>query len=109
LYELITARLPILANDLPYLRDVVAGNGFGLIRKLETGADFAAAIDEMFEDFPAGVERFRESMIKSGNSFAWSAEEQKLLSLYRPLVTTVRGMSDRAAHPSRAGTQVSAG
>jgi glycosyltransferase involved in cell wall biosynthesis len=82
LYELITARLPILANDLPYLRDVVAANGFGLIRKLEAPADFASAIDEMFVDFPAGTARFRDSMIRSGDRFAWSVEHEKLLSLY---------------------------
>lgn len=104
LYEFIVARLPVVANDLPYLRDVVADNGFGVIWKLDTPADFAAAIDRVFEDFPAGAERFRAAMMRSGNRFAWSAQEEKLLSLYRPFVTVehaaTRKSAGGAARPS---------
>jgi glycosyltransferase involved in cell wall biosynthesis len=82
LFEFITARLPIIANDLPFLRDVVAGNDFGVVRKLDTPADFAAAIDSMFADIPGGTEHFRRSLIRSGNRFGWSVQQEKLLSLY---------------------------
>jgi glycosyltransferase involved in cell wall biosynthesis len=87
LFEFITARLPIIANDLPFLRDVVANNGFGVIRKLETPADYAAAIDTMFDDFPTRTEHFRNSLLASGSRFAWCVEQEKLLSLYRQFLT----------------------
>ncbi len=100
LFEFIAARLPIIANDLPFLRDVVAGNDFGVVRKLDTAADLAAAIDSMFDDFPARTEHFRNSLIGAGDRFAWSVEQKKLLSLYRPFLATEHRVAAQASLPA---------
>src|SRR6185436_15313716 len=102
---------PIIANDLPFLRDTVAGNDFGVVRKLDTAADIAAAIDRMFEASGTDRERFRRSLMASGNRFAWSVEEEKLLALYRPFVPSGRALPlrDATARPSSARTQAFTG
>jgi glycosyltransferase involved in cell wall biosynthesis len=109
LFEFIAARLPMIANDLPFLRDTVAGNDFGVIRKLETPADIAGAIDSMFDASGADRERFRRSLMASGDRFAWPVEKEKLLALYRPFVPSGRAAPNRDGKaPSPARTQASA-
>lgn len=79
LYEFIAARLPMLGNDIPFVREVVEGNGFGVVADLQTPASAAAAIDT----FPyAELRRFRENLAARGFEWTWEAEQQKLLRIY---------------------------
>jgi glycosyltransferase involved in cell wall biosynthesis len=83
LYEYIAARLPILANDLPFVRSVVEGNDFGVVAELETEAAFARALDA----FPHGRrDEFRRNMAERGEEFTWARQRPKLLDLYRKLL-----------------------
>jgi glycosyltransferase involved in cell wall biosynthesis len=82
LFEFIAARLPILANDLKYLKLVVEGEGFGLVRPLSTPENMAAAINEMFNPVEGHVIRSRQAMIDRGARWEWPVEAEKLLQLY---------------------------
>ena len=47
LFEYIVAEVPILANDLPELRNFVVGNGFGMVCPMVGALAIAAAIENM--------------------------------------------------------------
>ncbi len=83
LFEFIQAELPIVANDLPFLRDVVAQEGFGIVHRLETVEDYATAIGLMFD----GNRRqtFRDNLRLKKLEYSWSIEERKLVALYQAL------------------------
>lgn len=87
LYEYIQAELPIVANDLPYLRDVVGGEGFGVVYKLETPADYVKAISMMRE--PGVYERCRERLRERKAAYGWNSEEGKLFSIYEEVRPSV--------------------
>jgi glycosyltransferase involved in cell wall biosynthesis len=79
LYEYIAARLPLLVNQLPFIRSVVEENGFGLAADLETAEGCTAAI----EQFPFHrLEEFRTNLAARGSAFTWEREEPKLLKIY---------------------------
>lgn len=92
LFEFIAARLPILANDLKYLKLVVEGEGFGLVRRLDTPKDMAAAINEMFDAQAQHIQRARRAMDERGAAWEWPVEAEKLLQLYDEII-------DRAPDP----------
>jgi glycosyltransferase involved in cell wall biosynthesis len=80
LYEYIAARLPLLVNELPFIRKVVVENGFGVAADLETHEGRAAAIG----GFPFDrLEEFRDNLAARGAAFTWEAERPKLLEIYR--------------------------
>jgi glycosyltransferase involved in cell wall biosynthesis len=82
LYEFIMAGVPILTNNLPYVRQVVEGHGFGVWADLQTAAGFAQAL----ADFPLGrLEEYRANVLTRQQQFHWDAEAPKLLALYRSL------------------------
>jgi glycosyltransferase involved in cell wall biosynthesis len=80
LYEYIAARLPLLVNELPFIRKVVVENGFGVAADLETREACAAALNT----FPFDqLEEFRRNLALRGGAFTWEAERPKLLEIYR--------------------------
>lgn len=82
LYEFITARVPILANRLPFVERVVTQWGFGTVADLEDVDSFAGALDGIErEHLPA----CRERLARDGWRFAWEQEEAHLLNLYETL------------------------
>lgn len=83
LYEYVAARLPILSNELPFVRSVVEGNGFGVVADLETAERFAQALDA----FPySRREEFGRNLAERGAEFTWARERPKLLELYREVL-----------------------
>jgi len=85
LYEFVLARLPILANDLPFVRRVVEENGFGMVADLETADAAARAID----GFPYDrLDELRANLAARGETFSWSVEKGKLLALYDALLSS---------------------
>lgn len=84
LYEYIAARLPLLVNELPFIRKVVVENGFGIAADLETDEGLAAAIG----GFPFDrLEEFRSNLADRGAAFSWRAERPKLLEIYRRVLS----------------------
>ena len=86
LFEFIAAGLPIVANDLPYLRQVVSKNGFGVVQKLEGPQDYAKAINAMFDAHKGGEKRFREALLTRAEPFLWPVQEKVLLDIYAELL-----------------------
>jgi hypothetical protein len=83
LYEYIAARLPLLVNELPFIRKVVVDNGFGVAADLETRDGCSAAIN----GFPFHrLEEFRNNLATRGSAFSWEAERPKLLQIYSAIL-----------------------
>lgn len=82
LFEFISAGLPILANDLPFLTRVIEGEGFGITRRMETPADMARAIDEMFDPALGHIERARANLLAKASAWEWPVEAEKLKAIY---------------------------
>ena len=83
LYEFVLARLPILANDLPFVRAVVEEHGFGVATRLETAAEWAAAI----RAYPwERLEEIRAAMAREEHAFSWESERHILLAVYERLL-----------------------
>ena len=85
LFEFIQAELPIVANDLPFLRDVVVGEGFGVVHKLEDPKDYAEAILKLCDK--ESLERCKLRLKERKSAYSWTAEEGKLLHIYDALAT----------------------
>lgn len=90
LYEFIAARTPILANDLPELRAMVQGNGFGMVCALTDPMRTAEAIDELFAD-SARLARWRKSLVEQGSRFEWPAEARRYQAMFRTLFPSDSG------------------
>ncbi|KQY35281.1 hypothetical protein ASD21_10835 [Caulobacter sp. Root1455] len=90
LYEFIAARLPVLANDLVYLRQVVEGEGFGLVRNLTDPKGMAAAINEMFDPATDIVGQSRRNLMAKGPGWEWPVEAEKLLRIYDGVIASSR-------------------
>ncbi|MEM9064510.1 MAG: glycosyltransferase [Planctomycetota bacterium] len=82
LFEFVQARLPIIANDLPFLRDVVGGRGIGVLADLESPEGVAGAIHSMFED-KGGQTRFHAPLLAAAPELSWKAEQRHLFEVYR--------------------------
>ena len=93
LFEFIQAGLPIIANDLPFLRRIVANQDFGLVHKLDEPADYAAAIRRELVDDGSLLVRQRANLRRSRHLFSWKHEEAKLYGLYETLLDP--GWSDK--------------
>ena len=102
LFEYIQAHLPIIANDLPFLSEIVGGEGFGVVADLSTPSGFAAAITKMFDESSGGPERFKPAFAAKAPEFAWAPQGEKLLGIVARV--TGQELSERPAGsiPSRA-------
>jgi glycosyltransferase involved in cell wall biosynthesis len=85
LFEFIQAELPIIANDLPFLRAVVEGEGFGIVYKLESINDFEAAINKSFSDGGKKLKFYKENLRRSKDQYSWEKEEKKLVKIYESI------------------------
>lgn len=83
LFEFIQAEVPIIANDLPFLRQVIAGEGFGLIMALDQKNDFVKAITSMFDQSAGGPERFKTNLRKRKSNYNWDLQGKKLMEIYK--------------------------
>lgn len=83
LFEFIQAELPIIANDLPFLRDVVMGEGFGLVHRLEEPSDYAAAVSRMFDGDT--LTRCKDQLRSRSSEYSWDKEEKILIEVYSKL------------------------
>lgn len=81
LFEFVSAQLPILANDLPFLRDIVAGYEIGWLGELEQADSFAEYLKNIVAD-EVGLARARGNLPKAAAELSWSVEGDKLLDIY---------------------------
>lgn len=96
LFEFIAARLPIICNDLPFLRQVVEGEGFGLVHSMSNAAEIAQAINRAFDPQDQVLQKAREALERRGSAWEWPVEAAKLKEIYArlPLPERYRGLSE---------------
>jgi len=83
LFEFIQAGVPIIANDLPFLRDVIDGEGIGMTTHLESPEDFARALSAFFA---SDARVYRDRLRQVAHKYSWAEQEDRLLSIYHDLV-----------------------
>lgn len=82
LFEFVQSRLPIIANDLPYLRDVITTDGVGLVADMKSLEALSAAINAMFDPTQGGAARFKPALTTAQYKYSWQAQEAKLFEIY---------------------------
>ncbi len=85
LFEFIQAHLPILANDLPFLREVVGRENFGVVMPLEKPDDFTRGIELIFDPALGGAARFKASLQAGATRYHWSVQAEILRRVYSSL------------------------
>lgn len=87
LFEFIQAGLPIMANDLPYLRDVVDGEAIGIVAPIEDERAFAAAIETVLGlGAVGGRSDFVANLRAAAPRYSWASQEPVLRAIYREVV-----------------------
>ena len=84
LFEFIAAEIPILASDLPYLRDVIATYEIGWLGALDDKAAFADLVTKIAGD-REGVAAASRNLPAAARQFNWGIEGSKVVKLYRQL------------------------
>lgn len=83
MYEFIMAGTPMIgSSDLHYVKEIVGGEGFGVVRPLRADIDYALAIEEMFDESLGGSQRFWPALIEKGDGYSWDREVAAALHLY---------------------------
>lgn len=79
IFEFIAARLPMLVNDLKYLRIVTEDTGFGIARKMTNPIEMSNAINEMFDEKLGHIAKAKAKLISDGEEWEWKNEAKKYL------------------------------
>jgi glycosyltransferase involved in cell wall biosynthesis len=94
LYDFIAAAVPIVADNLPFVRELLLSERFGIVRDLHTQIDIADAFNELFANDGAIAKTARDNLLQRGGDWDWELESKKLLGVYSRLART-------AAHQTR--------
>ena len=84
LFDFIQAALPIVANDLPYLRKVIVGHDLGVVSNLNTPESYAQAINQVLT-LPDNAAQIRSNLRKIAPNYTWQAQAEKLIAAYQGL------------------------
>jgi len=84
LFEFIAAGIPILASDLPEIRNMVQGRNIGLVGDMSTPENFARLIDNFFGDGQR-LASWRSNVSAAREHVCWQEEEKKLIEIYGAL------------------------
>jgi glycosyltransferase involved in cell wall biosynthesis len=88
LFEYMSASIPVIASDFPFIREVVSEAGCGILVRAEDVDEIASAMERILQD-PEGADRMgRNGLQAVQNRFNWETEEKKLLALYDGLLGT---------------------
>jgi glycosyltransferase involved in cell wall biosynthesis len=88
LFEFIQAGLPIVANDLPFLRDVIVGEAIGAVAPIEQHEEFGKAIDRIAHAGAADRDALAARISAAAPRYDWVSQEAILRSTYEALPTT---------------------
>jgi glycosyltransferase involved in cell wall biosynthesis len=84
LFEFIEAEIPICANNLPELRQIIMAHGIGGVYSMEGSEAIAKAIEDCRRRHTRG--EFTPSALRAArDKFAWENQGKKLLQLYSSL------------------------
>jgi glycosyltransferase involved in cell wall biosynthesis len=87
MYEFIAAGTPMIgSSELINVAKVVPVEGFGVLLPFHEAADYARAIDEIFDPAAGGPERFRANLIARADKYLWKAEASGFEAMYARLL-----------------------
>lgn len=81
LFEFVAAGLPIIATNLPYLRDVIGGYDIGWLCDTSDPRTLARCMKDALSNAQIR-DRFKANLGKAQKELNWSVEERKLFDLY---------------------------
>ncbi len=84
LFEFIAAGLPILASDLPEIRNLIQTHQIGQVGDLSTAEKSANQIDDFFSD-PTRLAHWRDNVKAARRIVCWEREAEKLLAIFEAL------------------------
>lgn len=87
LFEFIQARVPIVANDLPFLRDVITHHNIGRVANVANSQLFADALDSVLYQIARQPETFEISLDTASQKFCWENDAIVLKAIYKNLET----------------------
>lgn len=82
LFEFVSTGVPIIASDLPAIRELVLRYEVGRTASLKTEDEIAYAIEEMFESDQT-LEHFRNNINNVREKFLWNPQE--IIKVFEPL------------------------
>jgi glycosyltransferase involved in cell wall biosynthesis len=82
LFEYMSAGIPVIASDFPFIREVVEDADCGLLVQPDDPGQIASAMDHLLHH-PEVAARMGENGLRAARErYNWQLEERKLLSLY---------------------------
>lgn len=108
LFEYISAGLPLIVNDLPFLRKVVGGEGFGCVCDMRSPEAIAAAIDAFFGEANGIFQKAKRAVLSQNARWDWKTQDGALLGIYASLHDTQLAAGPRYAPDRRSGTAFTA-
>lgn len=86
LFEYMSAGIPVIASDFPFIRDVVLEADCGLLVQPDDVEEIAMAMKHLLHD-PKDASRMGANGLRAARQrYNWRIEEKKLLSLYQDLL-----------------------
>jgi glycosyltransferase involved in cell wall biosynthesis len=86
LFEYMTAGIPVIARDFPFIREIVGDADCGLLVQPDDTAQIASAMAHLLHH-PEEAARMGENGFRAAREkYNWQLEEKKLLSLYEELL-----------------------
>ncbi|HBB52757.1 MAG TPA: hypothetical protein DCZ80_02490, partial [Legionellales bacterium] len=90
LFEFTIANVPFIANDLPFLRDMIETYQFGDICNLNHPKETADLINQIIAD-SARLEQLKLAASKAADFLNWEVEEKKLYEIYKKILNQYQG------------------
>lgn len=84
LFEFIAAGLPILASDLPEIRNIVQGQQIGLVGDMSTAQSLANMIDSFFSNEHI-IETWQKNILLTRTHICWEEEAKKLVQIFQAI------------------------
>jgi glycogen(starch) synthase len=81
LFQAVASGVPVVASDLPALRQVVVAHGIGTLYRPGDAQSLARAVQEAMDDY----ETLRANVLTSQSELSWAADAQRLRTVYRGL------------------------
>jgi glycosyltransferase involved in cell wall biosynthesis len=92
LFEFIAAGVPILASDLPEIRNFLIPNRIGLVGDMSTPDTAACVIDDFFSD-PGRLQGWKDQIMQVRQGIYW--EDGKIVEIFASLPDSNRQSSSR--------------
>jgi len=88
LFEYMSAGIPVIASDFPFIREVVEEADCGLLVQPDDVEQIAAAMARLLHEPQEAARMGQNGLRAAREKYTWQAEEKKLLSLYETLLGT---------------------